>query len=165
MPLLQSRMVNHLIYTETLDHDITDLIFLFFVHAFRWTQSSPQSRAFCVFYLLATWRSLENHSRTYLQEINNSRSPGTLTEQAKGVCKTERQVLNPVLNQASTNCGPSAYIPLETLVSTKAPVLQNPALLRQSISCLKLFPCNEPRMSMDRWREGVHNNPAEGQQS
>jgi hypothetical protein len=43
--------------------------------------------------------------------------------------------------------------------------LQNPALLRQSISCLKLFPCNEPRMSMDRWREGVHNNPAEGQQS
>jgi hypothetical protein len=43
--------------------------------------------------------------------------------------------------------------------------LQNPALRRQSISCLKLFPCNEPRMSMDRGREGVHNNPVEGQQS
>lgn len=130
-----------------------------------WPRALPQSWAFCVFYFLATWRSLENHSRTYLQEINHSRSPGTLTEQAQGVCKTERQVLNPVLNQASTNCGPSAYIPLKTLVSTKAPVLQNPALLRESISCLKLFPCNKPRMSMDRGREGVHNNPAEGQQS
>jgi hypothetical protein len=43
--------------------------------------------------------------------------------------------------------------------------LQNPALLLESISRLKLLPCNKPRMSMDRGREGVHNNPAEGQQS